>query len=85
VITVAMLAGMVVSLAHVNAIRLLIWSAVINGLLAPPLIMIILVVCNNERVMGTHRNGRGLNLLGALSALLMTGAAIALVLASLLS
>jgi NRAMP (natural resistance-associated macrophage protein)-like metal ion transporter len=85
VITVAMLAGMVVSFAHVNAIRLLIWSAVINGLLAPPLIMIILVVCNNERVMGTHRNGRGLNLLGALSALLMTGAAIALVLASLLS
>jgi Mn2+/Fe2+ NRAMP family transporter len=63
----------------VNAIRLLIWSAVINGLLAPPLIVIILVVCNNERVMGPHRNGRGLNVLGGLSALLMGGAAIALV------
>jgi Mn2+/Fe2+ NRAMP family transporter len=82
VIAVAMFAGMALSFAHVNAIRLLIWSAVVNGLLAPPLIVIILVVCNNERVMGPHRNGRGLNVLGGLSALLMTGAAIALVLAS---
>jgi NRAMP (natural resistance-associated macrophage protein)-like metal ion transporter len=85
VIAVAMLAGMALSFAHVNAIRLLIWSAVINGLLAPPLILIILVVCNNERVMGPHRNSRGLNVLGALSALLMSGAAIALIVSSLTS
>jgi NRAMP (natural resistance-associated macrophage protein)-like metal ion transporter len=85
VIAVAMLAGMALSFAHVNAIRLLIWSAVVNGLLAPPLILIILVVCNNERVMGAHRNGRGLNVLGALCALLMSGAAIALIVSSLTS
>ncbi|HEX8943518.1 MAG TPA: Nramp family divalent metal transporter [Gemmatimonadaceae bacterium] len=85
VIAVAMFAGMGLSLAHVNAIRLLIWSAVINGLLAPPLIIIILVVCNNDRVMGAHRNSRGLNVLGILSAVLMSGAAIALVLSSVLS
>jgi Mn2+/Fe2+ NRAMP family transporter len=85
VIAVAMLAGMALSFAHVNAIRLLIWSAVVNGLLAPPLILIILVVCNNERVMGAHRNGRGLNVFGALCALLMSGAAIALIVSSLTS
>jgi Mn2+/Fe2+ NRAMP family transporter len=32
--------------------------------------------------MGAHRNGRGLNVLGALSALLMSGAAIALIVSS---
>ena len=85
VIAVAMLAGMALSFAHVNAIRLLIWSAVVNGLLAPPLILIILVVCNNERVMGAHRNGRGLNVFGALCALLMSGAAVALIVSSLTS
>jgi Mn2+/Fe2+ NRAMP family transporter len=74
-----MLVGMVLNFAHVNAIRLLIWSAVINGLLAPPLIAIIILVCNNERVMGDHKNGWGLNLLGGLAALLMTGAAVALI------
>jgi NRAMP (natural resistance-associated macrophage protein)-like metal ion transporter len=79
VITVAMVVGMVLNFAHVNAIKLLIWSAVINGLLAPPLIAIVLVVCNNERVMGTHRNGRVLNVLGGLAVLIMTLAAIALV------
>ena len=79
VIAIAMLVGMVLNFAHVNAIRLLIWSAIINGLLAPPLIAIILVVCNNERVMGCHKNGPGLNLLGGAAAVLMTGAAAALV------
>lgn len=79
VIAVAMLVGMILNFAHVNAIRLLIWSAIINGLLAPPLIAIILIVCNNERVMGVHKNGIGLNLLGGAAALMMTGAAVALV------
>ncbi|HXD49251.1 MAG TPA: Nramp family divalent metal transporter [Gemmatimonadaceae bacterium] len=79
VIIVAMLGGMALNFAHVNAIRLLIWSAVINGLLAPPLIAIILVVCNNPRIMGAHRNGRALNILGGLAAALMTAAGGALV------
>ena len=79
VIAFAMLLGMALNFAHVNAIKLLIWSAVINGLLAPPLIAIILVVCNNQKVMGAHRNGRTLNVLGVLATLLMTGAGLALI------
>ena len=79
VIAVAMLVGMALNFAHVNAIRLLIWSAVINGLLAPPLIVVILVVCNNHSVMGSHRNGRALNVLGGIAAVLMTAAAAVLV------
>jgi NRAMP (natural resistance-associated macrophage protein)-like metal ion transporter len=79
VIAIAMVAGMLLTFAHVNAIRLLIWSAVINGLLAPPLIAIILIVCNNHRVMGAHRNGRWLNTLGGLTTALMTAAAVALI------
>lgn len=37
--------------AGFNAIKMLFWSAVLNGVLAPPLIIIILFVCNNRRVM----------------------------------
>jgi NRAMP (natural resistance-associated macrophage protein)-like metal ion transporter len=80
VIAVAMIVGMLLNFAHVNAIKLLIGSAVINGLLAPPLIAIVLVVCNNEKVMGVHRNRRTLNILGGLGVALMTVAALALVL-----
>jgi Mn2+/Fe2+ NRAMP family transporter len=80
VIAVAMLVGMLLNLLQVNAIKLLIGSAVINGLLAPPLIAIVLVVCNNEKVMGSHRNKRTLNLLGGLGVLMMTAAAVGLLL-----
>jgi NRAMP (natural resistance-associated macrophage protein)-like metal ion transporter len=79
VIVGAMVIGMALNFAHINAIKLLIWSAVINGMLAPVLIIIILVVCNNRTVMGEHRNGPALNLLGGLAALLMTAAAAALI------
>ena len=79
VMAIAMLVGMGMAFTHENAIRLLFFAAVINGLLAPPLIVIILMVCNNHRVMGKFRNSRSLNLFGGLAALAMTGAAIALV------
>jgi len=75
----AMLVGMVLAFMHANAIKLLFWSAVINGLLAPPLIVIILLVCNNPEVMGQYRNGRALNILGGLAAIAMTVGAVALV------
>jgi Mn2+/Fe2+ NRAMP family transporter len=57
---------------------MLFWSAVLNGILAPPLIIIILVVCNNRRVMGEHTNSRGMNALGAIAAVVMSVAAITL-------
>ena len=79
VIAVAMLVGMLLNFFHVNAIKLLIGSAVINGLLAPPLIAIVLVVCNNEKIMGMHKNKRTLNILGALGVAIMSVAAVALV------
>jgi Mn2+/Fe2+ NRAMP family transporter len=79
VIAVAMLVGMLLNFLHVNAIKLLIGSAVINGLLAPPLIAIVLVVCNNEKVMGAHKNKKTLNILGGFGVAMMTAAAVALV------
>jgi len=78
VIAMAMLIGMALNFAHLNALRLLFWTAVINGLLAPPLIVILLLVCNNPQVMGEHRNGWKLNLFGILAAVLMTFAGVAL-------
>jgi NRAMP (natural resistance-associated macrophage protein)-like metal ion transporter len=79
VMTVAMLVGMFLALAHLNAIKMLLWSAVVNGVLAPPLVVIILLVCNNERIMGHYRNGRLLNVLGWITAVLMGGAAVAMI------
>lgn len=84
VVAVAMLAGMLLDYAGINAIKMLFWSAVLNGILAPPLIVIILLVCNNRRVMGEHTNGKLLNTLGIIAAVTMSAAAIALLVAWLL-
>ncbi|MDB4910252.1 MAG: hypothetical protein JWO39_1075, partial [Gemmatimonadetes bacterium] len=47
--------------------------------LAPPLIIIVLVICNNSKVMGSFRNGRTLNVFGGIAALIMSGSALALI------
>lgn len=78
VIAVATVGGMVIDYAGINAIRMLFWAAVVNGVLAPPLIAIILHVSNNRSVMGEHTNGRLLNFLGLATALVMSAAAIAM-------
>ena len=60
----------------VSGFRLLFWAAVLNGVLAPPLIVLLLVACNDRRVMGLHANERLLNVLGGLTAVVMAAAAV---------
>ncbi|MDQ6738561.1 MAG: Nramp family divalent metal transporter [Gemmatimonadota bacterium] len=78
VMAVSMIIGMLLALTKFNAMKMLLWSAVLNGVLAPPLIVIILVVCNNTKIMGKYKNGVVLNVLGWIAALLMGAAAIAM-------
>jgi NRAMP (natural resistance-associated macrophage protein)-like metal ion transporter len=78
VLGIAMVAGMAMDFAKLDAIKMLFWAAVLNGVLAPPLIVIILLVCNNPKVMMEHVNGRWLNILGGACALVMGAAAIAM-------
>jgi NRAMP (natural resistance-associated macrophage protein)-like metal ion transporter len=78
VMALSLLVGMAMLRTGVPAIRMLVWAAVLNGLLAPPLIFVILLVCNDRRVMGEWKNTPALNLLGGLAALAMTAAAVAL-------
>ena len=78
VLAIAMVAGMVMDYARLDPIRMLYWSAVLNGVLAPPLIGIILVVCNDRRVMGDRVNGAWLNVFGGIAFLVMSGAAVLL-------
>jgi NRAMP (natural resistance-associated macrophage protein)-like metal ion transporter len=73
----AVLAGMALNLAGTNPIRMLFLSAVLNGLLAPPLLLLVMLVGGNKAIMGEHANGPWLNLLGWLATAIMFLAAIA--------
>ena len=52
VIGAAILAGLALNFAHLNAITMLFWSAVVNGVLAPPLILLVVLMIGDRRVMG---------------------------------
>ncbi len=79
IIAISTLVGMAINFAGINPIHALFWTAVINGFLAPPLLVIILIVANNRAIMGPRVNGRWTNALGWLTVVLMSAAAIGLV------
>jgi Mn2+/Fe2+ NRAMP family transporter len=57
---------------------MLFWSAVLNGVLAPPLVIIVVLLTSSRAVMGARRNPLWLTLLGWLTVAVMTAAAIAM-------
>jgi Mn2+/Fe2+ NRAMP family transporter len=60
----AMVLGIALNYAGLNAIKLLFTTAVINGVLAPPLILVVLLLTRDRTVMDTAVNPPLLNLLG---------------------
>jgi Mn2+/Fe2+ NRAMP family transporter len=64
VIGLASLVGLIIAVSGVEAIRALFVAAVVNGVISPLLIAAILVVSNDARILGRHRNGLFSNLLG---------------------
>jgi NRAMP (natural resistance-associated macrophage protein)-like metal ion transporter len=58
VIILATLAGLAFNLVGINPIQALVVAAVVNGVAAAPLILLILLIGNNRHIMGTYVNGR---------------------------
>jgi NRAMP (natural resistance-associated macrophage protein)-like metal ion transporter len=75
-IVIATLIGCGLNFYNVPAVTALFWTAVINGVLAPPLLIIIMLVSNNKRIMGNRTNGPLTNVLGWAAAAIMTLAAL---------
>ena len=75
VIGVAMLVGLGLDFLNINAVSMLFWSAVINGVLAPPLIVVVVLLTSDPKVMGSRVNPPIVQWLGWFTALVMTLAA----------
>jgi Mn2+/Fe2+ NRAMP family transporter len=70
--------GTVFSLVGINPIRLLVLSAIVNGVAAAPFLIAIMLVSSDERIMGHRRNGHLATVLGWLTVVLMVAAAAAM-------
>jgi len=82
VIAVATLVGVAIDYLGINPIDALFFTAVINGFVAPPLLVMIMLVSNNKKIMGKRTNSRLTNVLGWGAAVVMFLAAGVLLVAS---
>ena len=76
VIAVAFLVGVGLNFTHIDPIKALFWSAVINGVVAVPVMVMMMLLSSRPAVMGRFVLPWPLKLVGWLSTLVMAAAAI---------
>ena len=52
ILSTAIIIGLGLNFAHINAIKALFWTAVINGVAAGPIMVMIMMMGSNPKVMG---------------------------------
>jgi len=76
VIAVSVLVGLVIQYSPLSPMKALFWSAVINGFVAVPLMIVIIVLVSKTSVMGAYTASRTIITLGWIATAVM-GAAVA--------
>ncbi len=77
VIIISMLIGLGINFIGLNPIKALIYSAVLNGIVAPVILVLILLIARNRKIMGKWKNGKISGSLGWILVILMTISGIA--------
>lgn len=80
VIGIATLAGAVMNFLGINPIQALYYTAILNGIAAPPLLLLLMLIGNNRKILQDKTNGLLSNVVGWLTTIVMGVAAIALLL-----
>jgi len=79
VIIVSLIGGLCMQLFGLSPVKALLYTAILYGLTSPVMIAVILHIGNNKKIMGQNTNSRFSNILGFLTLILMTAAAVALI------
>ena len=78
VITVSVLAALAIQYTPISPMRALFWSAVINGLVAVPLMVVLTLLVSRSKVMGSFTASKPIIVLGWITTALMAAAGIAM-------
>jgi NRAMP (natural resistance-associated macrophage protein)-like metal ion transporter len=81
VITVATLIGLMINFIGIDPVRALVITAVINGVIAVPLIFLIAKIASNEKIMGEYKSSRLSSFFVWLTFFLMATAVVAMFIA----
>jgi Mn2+/Fe2+ NRAMP family transporter len=82
VIAVSVLLGLVIQYSPISPMKALFWSAVINGVVAVPLVAIIVLLASKKSIMGSFTAGRATVVLGWVTTFIMGAAAAAMLVPS---
>ena len=77
IIIIALLAGMSLNFLGIDPIKALIYSAFLNGLVAPIILALVVIISSNKKIMGHWVNKKSTTVIGWLATILMTAAGIA--------
>jgi len=78
ILAISILVGFIINLLGIDPIKALIFTAIAYGVTAPVLVAIIMHICNNKKIMGEFTNTLLSNVLGWITLIVMTVAAVAL-------
>jgi Mn2+/Fe2+ NRAMP family transporter len=78
IIAISVLAGLGIQYSPISPMKALFWSAVINGVVAVPLTVVILILVSKKSVMGAFTASRPLIILGWIATAVMGAAAVAM-------
>ena len=72
IIAASTLVGLWINFANIDPIRALVYTAVINGIIAAPILYIIMRAANDKNILGNKVNGRISNIIGWLTFTMMS-------------
>jgi Mn2+/Fe2+ NRAMP family transporter len=76
IICISVLAGLIIQYLPISPMKALFWSAVINGVVAVPLMVVIILLVSKKSVMGAFTAGRPFVVLGWIATAVMGAAAV---------
>jgi Mn2+/Fe2+ NRAMP family transporter len=78
-IVIALAGGLLMSVLNIDPIQALVVTAIINGVVAPPILVLIALLARDRRVMAAHRSGTASTALVWIATTLMGAAAVMLI------
>ncbi len=78
VIAIISLSGIAIQFLPIAPFKWLYYTAIINGVAAPPIMVILLIICNRKKIMGNYINSPLVNITGIFITAVMALAAVAM-------
>ncbi len=85
IVALAGLVGIILNFTPINPIKALYWSAVLNGIVSGPVMVVMMLMARNQKIMGKFCIGRGLTIVGWIATVVMILSAIGILFTSTMS